>query len=66
MHLFARYFIYAPTILFADDAKVASLCSQSGSLKSYFTNVWKWSIDWDIPIDPTKYNFIAIGQATPV
>ncbi len=28
-------------------------------------NVWKWSINWDLSINPTKYNNIAIGMATP-
>ncbi len=26
-------------------------------------NVWNWSVNWDLPINPTKCNYIAIGRA---
>ncbi len=50
-------------LLFADDVKMVSPRSQSDLLQGSFYNVWKWSVNWDLPINPTKSNYIAIGRA---
>ncbi len=52
--------------IFADDVKMVSPRSQSDLLQSSLSNVWNWSIIWDLPINPTKCNYIAIGRAPPL
>ncbi len=29
-------------------------------------NDWNWSVNWDLPINPTKCNFISIGRVPPL
>ncbi len=53
-------------LLFADDVKMVSPRSQSNFLQSSNYNVWNWSINWDLPINTTKCNYIAIGRAPPL
>ncbi len=43
--------IGALTLLFADDVKMAT---------------WDWSKKWDLPINPTKCNYLAIGRVVPL
>ncbi len=53
------------TLLFADDVKTVSPRSQSDLLHGFLYNVWNWSVNWDLPINPTKCNYIAVGRAPP-
>ncbi len=48
------------------DVKMVSPRSQSDLLQSSLCNLWSWSVNWDLPINPTKCNYIAIGRATPL
>ncbi len=54
------------TLLFADDSMMVSPRSQSDLLMSPLYNVWNWSVNWDLSINPTKWNYIAIGRAPPL
>ncbi len=54
------------TLLFAYDVKMVSPHSQSELLQGSLFNVWNWSFNWDLLINPTKFNYIAIGQALPL
>ncbi len=49
------------TLLFADDGMMVAPRSQSDLLLSTLYNVWNWSVNWDLSINPTKWNYIAIG-----
>ncbi len=51
----------ALTPLFADDVKVVTRRTQSMNLHSSLTAAWDWSKKWDLPINPTKCNFLKIG-----
>ncbi len=53
-------------LLFADDVRMMSPRSQSGLLQSSLYNVRKWSVNWDLPINPTKCNYITIGWVPPL
>ncbi len=52
--------IGALTLLFADDVKMATRRSQSMNLYSSLTAAW------DLPINPTKCNYLAIGREVPL
>ncbi len=39
---------------------------RSDLLQGSLYNVWNWLVNWDLPIKPTKYNYIAIGRAPPL
>ncbi len=54
------------TLLYAEDVKVVSPRSKIGLLSSSLNNFWKWSVNCDLPINPSKCNYIAIGRATPL
>ncbi len=56
----------ATTLHFADDVKMVSPRSQSDRLKGSINNVWNWSVNWDLSINPTKCNNIAVGRAPPL
>ncbi len=53
------------TLLFADDVKVVSPRSKIGLLSCSLNNFWKLSVNCDLPIDPSKWNYITIRRATP-
>ncbi len=53
-------------LLFTDYVKKVSPCSQSDLLQGSLYNVWNWLVNWDLPINPTKCNYIAIGRAPPL
>ncbi len=40
--------------------------SQGDLLQGCLYNVWNWSVNWDLPFNPTKCNYIAIGRAPPL
>ncbi len=44
---------------------MVSPCSQCDLLQGSLDNVWNWSVNWDIPINPTKCKYIAIGRDPP-
>ncbi len=50
------------TLLFADDVKMVTRRSQSMNL----TAAWDWSKKWDLPINPTKCNYLTIGREVPL
>ncbi len=52
--------------VFAGDVKMLSPRSQSGLLLCSLNSAWNLSIHWDLPINPTKCNYIAIGRANPL
>ncbi len=52
-------FINVLTLPFTNDAKLMSPRSQ-------LYNAWKWSVYWDLPINPFKCKYIAIGRAPPL
>ncbi len=54
------------TLLFADDVKMATWRSQSMNLHISLTAAWKWSKKWDLPINPTKCNYLTIGREVPL
>ncbi len=54
------------TLLFADDVKMVSPHSKSDLLQGSHFNVWNWSVNWDLPINPTKCNYIAVERAPPL
>ncbi len=58
--------INVTTLLFVDDVKVVSPRSQSGRLQGSPHNVWNRSVNWDLPINPTKCNCFAVGRAPPL
>ncbi len=49
------------TLLFADDVKMVTRRSQSMNLRSSRTAAWHWSKKWNLPINPTKCNYLTIG-----
>ncbi len=53
-------------LLFADAVKMVSPRSQSDLLQGSLYNVWNWSVNWDLPINHTKCNYIAIGRTPPL
>ncbi len=55
--------ISVTTLVFADDVKMVSPRSQRDLLQGFLYNVWNWSVNWDLPSNPTKCSYIAIGQA---
>ncbi len=50
----------------ADDGKMVSPRSQSDLLQSSLYNVWKWSVNKDLPINLTTCNYITIGLDPPL
>ncbi len=56
----------ALALLFADDVKMVTPQSQSMNLHSFLTAAWDWSKKWDLPINPTKCNYLTIGQEVPL
>ncbi len=54
------------TLLFADDVKMVTRWSQSMNLRSSLTAAWDWSKKWDLPINPTKCNYLKIGPEVPL
>ncbi len=54
------------TLLFADDAKMVTRRSQSMTLHSCLTAACDWSKKWDLPINPTKCSYLAIGREIPL
>ncbi len=58
--------INVTTLLFADDVKMVSPRSQSDLLQDSLYNVWNRSVNWDLPINPTKCNYITIGRTPPL
>ncbi len=58
--------INVTALIFADDVKMVSPRSQSDLLKGFLYNVWNWLVNWDVPINPAKSNFIPIGRAPPL
>ncbi len=54
------------TLLIADDDRMASPRSQCDRLQGSLHNVWNWSVNWELPINPTKCNKIAIERALPL
>ncbi len=53
------------TLLFADDVKMVTRRSQSMNLHSSLTAA-DWSKKWDLPINPTKCNYLTIGREVPL
>ncbi len=54
------------TLLFADDVKMMTRRSQSMDLHSSLTIEWDWSNKWDLPINPSKCNYLTIGREVPL
>ncbi len=54
------------TLLFANDVKMVSARSQSGLLQSFFYNIWKLSVNWDLQTNSTKDYYISIKWAPPL
>ncbi len=54
------------TLLFADDVKMVTRRSQSMNLRNSLTAAWVWSKKWDLPINPTKCNYLTIGREVPL
>ncbi len=50
------------TLLFADNVKMVSRRSRISSL----TAAWEWSNKWDLPINPTKCNYLTIMREVPL
>ncbi len=48
------------TLLFADDVKMVTRRSQSISLHCSLTAAWDWLKKWNLPINPTKCNYLTI------
>ncbi len=56
----------ALTLLFTDDVKMVTRRTPTMSRHSSFTSAWDWSKKWDLPINPTKCNYLIIGQEAPL
>ncbi len=54
------------TLFFADEIKMVTRRSQSMNLHSSLTAAWDWSKKWDLPINPTKCNYLKIGREFPL
>ncbi len=54
------------TLLFADNVKIVSPRSQIGLLQSSLYNVWKWSVNLGLSINPTKYAYLHLYCAGTV
>ncbi len=52
----------ALTLLFGYDFKLVTHLTQNMKLHSYLTVSWDWSKKWDLPINPTKCNYLTIGK----
>ncbi len=48
------------------DVKMVSPHSQSDLLQGSLYNVRNWSVNWDLPINPIKCNYVAIGRSPPL
>ncbi len=53
----------ALTLLFVDDV---TRRTQNMYLHSSLTAAWDWSKKWDLPINPTKRNYLTIGREAPL
>ncbi len=53
------------TLLFADDVRMVTRRSQSMNLHSSLAVARDWSKKWDLPINPTKCNYLIIGRGSP-
>ncbi len=53
-------------LLFADDAKMVTWPSQSINHHSSLTAAWDRSKKWDLPINPSKCNYLTIGREVPL
>ncbi len=58
-------FLETLTLLFADDVKMVTRLSQSKNLRSSLTTAWDWSKKWDLPINPTKWNYLWVWHPDP-
>ncbi len=56
----------ALTLLFADDLRMVTLRTQNINLHSPLIAEWDWSQKWDLLINPTKCNYLAIGRDVPL
>ncbi len=54
------------TLLFADYVNMVTRRSQSMNLHSSLTAAWDWSKKWDLPINPTKCNYLTIRREVPL
>ncbi len=54
------------TLLFVNDVKMVTRRSQRMNFHSSLTTVWDWSKKWDLPINPTKGNYLTIGREVPL
>ncbi len=54
------------TLLFADNVKMVTRRSQSMNLYSSLTATWDWSKKWELPINPSKCNYLTIGREVPL
>ncbi len=54
------------TLLFADDVKMVTRRSQSMNLHSSLAAAWDWPKKWDLPINPSKCNYLTIGREVPL
>ncbi len=52
----------ALALLFAHDVKMVTRRSQSMNLHSSLTAAWDWSKKWDLPINPTKCNYLTFWR----
>ncbi len=56
----------ALTLLFADYVNKVTRRTQSMNVHSSLTAGWDWSKKWDLPINPTKCNYLTIGREVPL
>ncbi len=56
----------ALALLFADDVKMVTRRSHSMNLHSSLAAAWDWSKKWDLPINPSKCNYLTIGREVPL
>ncbi len=54
------------TLLLADDVEMVTQRAQNMNLHSSLTATWDWSKKWDLPINPTKCNYLIIGLEAPL
>ncbi len=45
---------------------MVTLRSESMNLHSSLTATWDWSKKWDLPINPSKCNYLTIGREVPL
>ncbi len=59
----SKLFIHA---IHADEVKMVTRRTQNMNLRSSLTAAWDWSKKWDLPINPTKCNYLTIGREVPL